>query len=155
MDDIRTLLSDEMLAKLRAAYEPGALVAANATATTRMYPAIEPWCAGIVSTFFTDSGPLAPRQREQCLIALLAYTGPEVSLGVHVYWGLMEGLSLDEICQVIALTGCYGGLPKGYRGLQVVARVTRALQRVATTSARGPASVLEALMQELGTRNET
>lgn len=148
MDDIRTLLSDEQLARLRNAYDPAVLLGANLTATQQIYPLIAPWCSGLAATFFENDSPLAARDRERCLIALLAHVGPPMSLAVHVYWGLMEGLSLSEAAHTVALTGCYGGLPKAYQGFSVVSRVARLLRQAVAEASMGSDAVLTRLVDE-------
>ena len=148
MEDLRTLLDDASLDRLREGYDPTALLRANVVATEQVYPPAGPWCAGIASSFFGPDTPLKPVDRERCLVGLLAYTGPDISLSVHIYWGLMEGLSLAEASQTVALTGCYGGLPKAYQGFAVIARTAMLLKRAASASSPGSLEILELLVKE-------
>lgn len=146
--DLRTLLPDAALAKLRQAYDPAVMSAANVGALATAYPPLGPWAAETAGTFFERPGPLSAKDRERCVIAFLALTGPPMSLGVHVYWGLMEGLGVDEICHVMALAACYGGLPKVAQGLIVVEKLARQLAVIAQTEDCGPRRVLTALVEE-------
>jgi len=52
---------------------------------------------------------LTVSDRERCLIALLASRGGQFPLAVHLYLGLMEGLSPEEIANILFLTGIYTG----------------------------------------------
>ena len=35
-----------------------------------------------------------------------------MSLGIHVYWATMVGLSVEQVFHVVTLGACYGGMPK-------------------------------------------
>jgi alkylhydroperoxidase/carboxymuconolactone decarboxylase family protein YurZ len=146
--NVAEVLAQESLRSLRQAYDPKMMSAANVAALSSAYPPLRAWAEETSSTFFDRPGALAPKDRERCIITLLAYNGPALSLGVHVYWGLMEGLGVDEVCQAVALAGCYGGLPACARGLLVVNRVMALLQRVSEGPPCTPQSVLELMIRE-------
>jgi alkylhydroperoxidase/carboxymuconolactone decarboxylase family protein YurZ len=55
---------------------------------------------------------LSVQDRERCLIALLASRGVEGTLAVHIYLGLMEGISVEEIANVMMLAGMYTGVDR-------------------------------------------
>jgi alkylhydroperoxidase/carboxymuconolactone decarboxylase family protein YurZ len=59
---------------------------------------------------FPTSAPI----RERCIIAIAAATDPNgpMLLPLHVFWGLMEGLTPHEIADVIAVAGVYAGLQR-------------------------------------------
>jgi alkylhydroperoxidase/carboxymuconolactone decarboxylase family protein YurZ len=153
MEPASTILSDEVLSILRRGYDARRMSAANVTAISAAYPGLRSWAAETSATFFDRQNAIAPRDRERCIVALLAYDGPPLSLAVHIYWGLMEGLSVDEVCETVALTGCYGGLPKCARGLLVLDRVVKLLRRLSEASPPPAEAVLDALVQEF--RNST
>jgi alkylhydroperoxidase/carboxymuconolactone decarboxylase family protein YurZ len=55
---------------------------------------------------------LSVQDRERCLIALLASRGVEGTLAVHIYLALMEGISVEEIANVMLLVGIYTGVDR-------------------------------------------
>lgn len=127
MQELRTIVNDGKLAALRAGYSHEAMLAANLAAIQRVAPQLATWNDSIGATFYGASSPLAPRERERCLIALITNIGPGVCLAMHVYWGLMEGIDVDEMVHLVALAGCYGGLPRATFGMQVIHRTLIAL----------------------------
>lgn len=151
LQDLRTRLSDESLRTLRAAYDSQRMAAANVTAIATTYPPLAAWAQETSATFFERPSVISAKDRERCIIALLTQVGPALSLSVHVYWGLMEGLSLDDVCQTVALVGCYGGLPKAAGGLLAVQRVCEVLADCAHHSAPDPAFVLNRLIRGFAT----
>jgi alkylhydroperoxidase/carboxymuconolactone decarboxylase family protein YurZ len=148
MNDLTSLLGREQLDKLRRSYRADELVAANVTGVGQAYPPLASWNREIGATFYAADGPLTPINRERCMVALLAYAGPPISLAVHVYWGLMEGLTVDELCQVIGLTGCYGGLPRCVQGLLVLERMLGLLERLGKSDRSTAAAVLQEIVVE-------
>jgi alkylhydroperoxidase/carboxymuconolactone decarboxylase family protein YurZ len=149
MQDPRMLLDEERLRRLRAAYDSKAMSAANVAAFAQVHPALHPWIEETAATFFERPSSLSPRDRERCIVALLAYTGPPLSLAVHIYWALMEGVSVDEVCHTIGLVACYGGLPKCAQGLLVAERLATLLRDVAELQHPDAAQVVAALIREL------
>jgi hypothetical protein len=150
MKDIRTLLDAERLLALRDAYDHDEMAAANVKAVATLAPQLGRWNEEIARTFYDKSGPLAPAQRERCLITLIGYTGSPMSMAIHVYWGLMEGISVDEIVQIVGLVGCYGGLPKSASGLDVAYRTLSVLDEI--DGERRSSSVVTALIREFSPR---
>lgn len=130
MQDLRRILSDTRLADLRAAYEPNVMRAAMLQTIVEGYPPLDEWNRSIASTFYGETSPISPRDRERCLVALLSQTGQRLSLAIHVYWGLMEGLNVAEVCHSVGLAACYGGVPRLADGLPVIDRVLQVLQQL-------------------------
>lgn len=146
MQDLRTLLSEERLKALRSGYSQAAMLEADLAAVARVAPQFVAWNQAIAATFYEAQGPLKAVDRERCLIALIVTSGPAISLAMHVYWGLMEGLSIAEITQVIALAGCYGGLPRSMFGIETAHRTLRALAQI---PAEGPFQSVDAVQSML------
>ncbi|HKP64416.1 MAG TPA: carboxymuconolactone decarboxylase family protein [Polyangiales bacterium] len=121
--------------------------AANSGALRDIYPPLQSWGEEVSATFYDRPGPLTAKDRERCIIALVTLLGATLPLAIHIYWGLMEGLSVEEICHTIGLSGCYGGLPKASHGLLVVERTLALLNRVSEAGPNATA-VLEALISE-------
>lgn len=91
---------------------------------------------------------MKPVDRERCLITLLASRPSPLTLGVHVYWGIAAGLSLDEIGQAIMLSGTYTGIDNYSRSM-IIARDAADALRALIDRGEGPftsAVVLEALV---------
>jgi alkylhydroperoxidase/carboxymuconolactone decarboxylase family protein YurZ len=147
MADLRTRLTTTGLSRLRAAYDPAVMSQGNVAALRDIYPPLSSWGEEVSATFYDRPGPLTAKDRERCLIALVTLLGATLPLAIHVYWGLMEGLSVEEICHTIGLSACYGGLPKASHGLLVVDRTLTLLNRISETSPDARA-VLETLLVE-------
>jgi alkylhydroperoxidase/carboxymuconolactone decarboxylase family protein YurZ len=147
MQELTTIVSEADLAVLRAAYDPNTLLNANKAALARVYPRLLPWQTMLGSVFFQDS-PLAPRDRELALISLLAHRSPDLALSDHIYWGLMEGVSVVEICEVVGLTGQYCGMPTYTQAVLTLFRTLTVLKRLATSADPGTAAVHHALISE-------
>jgi len=147
MKDLGAILEAERLGALRAAYDHDAMIGANVRAVARMVPRLGAWNEEIGRTFYGRSGPLAPADRERCLIALIGSTGPALPLAVHMYWALMEGVGVEEIVQIVGLAACYGGLRQLALGLEVLDRMLRLMNEMAAKSRRDPDAVLEALLR--------
>lgn len=149
MDDLRTLLSDEALARLRAAYDSVVMLNANVRAMSETYPPLAAWLRSTGEELFGHGAVLAPRDRERCIIAVLARSSPPLSFAMHLYWGLMEGLSVNEVCATVSLVACYGGLPELSHSTRVLGRVLRVLGRVAEERDPSTERVFKAIIDEL------
>ena len=147
MQNLTTIVTDSELARLRAAYSSESLLAANAGAFAEVYPRFAPWGETTGRLCF-ETSPLEARDRELALITLLAHRSPGLSMSNHVYWGLMEGLTVVEICEVVALVGCYCGLPTYTQGVLTLKRTLQTLQRLASEEDRTSLRVLAALVAE-------
>lgn len=147
MENLAQILTREKLERLRAHYRSSAVLDLKVQATSVAHPPHAPWVEAIRASFYERSA-LPGRERELCIIALLAYRAP-TSLGTHVYAGLMEGLSVEEICEAIGISGCYGGLPAYTDGVTVVRKTLAVLERIAGAPNPDPRTVLMSLVAEL------
>lgn len=152
MQDLRTILSEEQLRKLREAYDPRSMRAAMLDATIAAYPLTRSWNEAIESTFYGDGSPLPARDRERCLIALLSSTNSSFSLAIHSYWGLMEGLTPSELCHIAALAACYRGVSNLGQSMPTIARLLRLLKRVADTNRCDSQAVVGLIASEFTTQ---
>jgi alkylhydroperoxidase/carboxymuconolactone decarboxylase family protein YurZ len=70
-----------------------------------------------------NAQPPAPREalsvqdRERCIVALLASQGGGLTLALHAYIALMEGVEPGEIANIILLAGIYTGVNRFAIGL--------------------------------------
>ena len=145
MDDLNQLLTKEEIDQLRSAYDAHAVFDLKVQVTAAVYPPHEPWAAMHADSFFRH-GPLEGRQRELCLVTLLAYRSPGLSLAFHIYGSLMEGASVPELCHAIGISGGYGGMPAYVAGMRTAKRTLQALKEVATDPASDLMSVFRALV---------
>lgn len=149
MQDLRTILDSSQLAALREAYDPNAMRAAMLKTIVEPYPPLGPWNESIAATFYAESSPLRAIDRERCLLAILSTQSVPVSLAIHVYWGLMEGIAVEEICHIQTLAACYAGVPALSRSLPTTHETLRVLARISGTEQRGSLDVLKVLVAEL------
>lgn len=112
MGDVNRILTDDDLVALRAAYDPKMMLDASAAAITGRDPASAGFVNFATETFF-DAKRFPPDARERCFLVLLALTskGSGLTLAVHIYWGLMEGLSVRDVADTLLFAGVYTGMP--------------------------------------------
>ncbi len=110
--DLRSVLDDASLTKLRGAYSPDFMLAASRGAVRAPFPPAGGFVDWVVDHLYAPA-TMRPVDRERCLVALLASQSVQESftLAVHLYWGLMEGMTVAELGEVLALTGAYTGIP--------------------------------------------
>ena len=133
MSETHELLSDEALATLRAGYDAELMLRMATTALTAVDPEARDLLRFVDERLYRTAR-MAPIDRERCIITLQVAQGHAMPLAMHVYWGLMEGLSVDEVRQIVLLAGTYGGLPTFTAGTFVL-KATLAL--LATHAAEG------------------
>ncbi|MDH5673322.1 MAG: carboxymuconolactone decarboxylase family protein [Myxococcales bacterium] len=150
-------MSVEHLATLRGGYDEAAFTAANRDAMAGLFPALAAYGRGVSESFFEEPSGLPACERERCLIAVLTAIGVPTSLAVHIYWGLMAGLSVQEVCQVISLSGCYSGLARTSQGLLVLRQTLEHLRTLAEGGIVEADQVLAALVatDSRGSASET
>jgi alkylhydroperoxidase/carboxymuconolactone decarboxylase family protein YurZ len=149
MEALTNMLTDAELAALRAGYDATALLDLKVSATAAAYPPHSAWAQATRDTFFAERA-LSARQRELCIIALLGFRAPTLSLATHVYAALMEGCSVAEVCEAIGLSGAYGGLPAYTEAMAVVQRTLAAMKRVAAAPAPATATAIWELVSVFG-----
>jgi alkylhydroperoxidase/carboxymuconolactone decarboxylase family protein YurZ len=149
MQDLRTQLSDGSLAVLRGHYDRAAMLQAASSPCSVLYPPLDPWMRETAGTIYERSH-LAPRDRERCIIALLiAGGGLQISLAIHIYWGLMEGLSIDDVCQTIGIVGAYGGMQRAAFGMAILQRVLALLDNTVTNGELGSTAIVGRFITDL------
>jgi len=92
--------------------------------------------------------------RERCLVTLLAAHGNAFQLAVHVYVGLMEGITPEELADLVFLAGIYAGIARMTESLDTANATLEVLTRVAADESRPPgfAVVLGALRERFQPR---
>lgn len=131
--DIRSILTEAQLGVLRGGYRRAVMDMVATKVVTGPYPPASGLVAFAAERFFNDAPPvLAPADRERCLLAIFAAgRRPAFAMAVHVYWGLMEGLTVDEIAEIVSLSALYGGLDVLTDGTRVVGDALRFLAKAA------------------------
>jgi alkylhydroperoxidase/carboxymuconolactone decarboxylase family protein YurZ len=122
--DVTGILTAEELEQLRKNYDSAGIVSASMESIVGGYSGAAGFMDVLSKQFYSDpSQPRTepgvsalsfdPAARERILIAVLAVRlgGQGRFLAVHLYWGLMVGLSVEEIADQLLLTGMYVGLP--------------------------------------------
>lgn len=149
MENLANVLSAAELEKLRVGYDKRVFLEANQHAFSDAYPPLGPWTSAVAALLYGDD-PLSPQQRELCLITLLAFRAPGLALATHVYWGLMEGLTVQQVCHAVSLAGCYGGFPTLADALVVIQRTLAVFRALVAGPASDSTTVLTAIVREFG-----
>ncbi|WP_224364562.1 hypothetical protein [Hyalangium versicolor] len=95
----------------------------------------------------------AARRESQLITLFLVFSrGQGVFLGIHLYCGLMMGMSPEELTQHVMLVGVYGGIAVLNTGLTTLERLFTLLKGLAAPNAPNPtpAVVLRELALALG-----
>jgi alkylhydroperoxidase/carboxymuconolactone decarboxylase family protein YurZ len=123
---------------LRRSYKPEGLLAATRGTLAKAYPPGAAYVGSLVDALYGPE-PVAPRDRERSLIALLAARQEQRNLAIHIYWGLMEGLTLDEVCHTLLLAGAYTGIPCYATAILIHQKTCGILQKIAAGPVEGHA----------------
>ncbi len=152
---IAEVLTAQELQALRAAYKeaPSALADFALGTYNGVYPPGAGIFGAVTERFYTTghpprppASPLAERDREIALIALLAlHRGSTTPLAIHFYWGLMVGLAPAEIGELLLLGGSYAGIDAYTTGLGALARTLGTLKQLAQAGQTAPLDVVRAL----------
>ena len=135
------MIKTAQLEQLRAAYDPQLAVGAARAALTQADPAGEAYLGAFIEQMYKPE-PLAPRDRERCMIVMLAARQERFTLAVHLYWGLMEGLELPEIKQTLVLGGGFTGISTYSMGLATLKKTAEALCAAVEAGETHPFQVL-------------
>lgn len=108
---METWLDDEQHLKvLRAAFDRGGMIRATGGLLDQINPAGAPYIDNMVSLLYSGD-PVSHDDREKVLIAILAMRGEPLTLGIHLYWAMMEGMSLAQIGMTLLIVSGYAGVP--------------------------------------------
>jgi len=146
--DIRTILTAEELATLQAGYSRAVMDTVATQAVAGPYPPVQGLVAFAADRFYPagkSATVLAPADREKVLIGIFAAgRRPAFALAVHVYWALAEGVSIDEIGEIVTLSALYGGLDvqtDAMRTITVALVLLKAQAAAASTDPKAAASL--------------
>lgn len=108
-DDMTGFLTDEQLDALRRGYDRDVMLRAAVGNVAMHYAGIAPLMDFFRSEIY-DPDKMDPQHRQRCLLAILATKHHPLTLSVHVYWSLAEGLSLRDVYQVLLVVAAYAGI---------------------------------------------
>jgi alkylhydroperoxidase/carboxymuconolactone decarboxylase family protein YurZ len=130
MGKIDDALQPAQLETLRKAYRSEDAVQILSSGMPALDDRTAKYIDAIRSTFYEGTA-MQPKDRERCLIAVLASRDAGLNLAIHIYLGLMEGLSPGEIADIIFLGGIYTGVDRISDGLAAEIRTLTVLAQVA------------------------
>jgi alkylhydroperoxidase/carboxymuconolactone decarboxylase family protein YurZ len=136
--------------------DPAALVELISTTIPRMWSGARELTLGVMDTFSRMSGTAAKdgalsldqKEREMVVLALLTARGGGYPLGLHIYISLLLGITIEEMLDIILLTGIYAGVPEMTQAYRDVARTLEQL-RIAARGGRSACTVA-AINERLG-----
>jgi alkylhydroperoxidase/carboxymuconolactone decarboxylase family protein YurZ len=143
--NIVNFMTDDQLKKLRDAYCLDTMIAASKGALAGMHPGGAEYVNGLVDTLYNPK-ILASVDRERCLIAVLGSQSDPMTLAVHIYWGLMEGMGEEEVKMTLLLVGGYSGISGYAGGLLTMKACCAALAQIAGTEDCSSGAVLGKLI---------
>lgn len=128
---MRATLSPQALSRLRARYDSRAVTGSAATATAALFSDAAPLFASLTGVFFERQDLLSPAERELLVIALFSDGVPAWMLAVHVYLGLMEGLTPEKVAASALLAATYRrGVAAFTQAIAVISRALSVLSRL-------------------------
>ena len=117
--EVKDILTATELAMLERAYDWPTLEKKLNNALPSAYALTGDYVNAIGAAFYgylpPDDAPpprsaLSLRDRERCLIAILASRGADFNIALHMYIALMNDISAEEIAHILFLAGIYTGV---------------------------------------------
>jgi len=110
---VTEVLSPHDLKVLRDNFNEEQMVAGGIAAVVGPYAPAGLWAKALVEGFLGKNPLLPPDRRELVIIGVATSKGlPALFQAIHIYWGLMEGLSANEIAATMLLSGEYSGIDR-------------------------------------------
>jgi len=142
--NVRDVLPLPKLQLLRDRYRREEAIAAVSSILPFVYDKSRDYNAAVTHAFYGDlpsdtrstREALSVQDRERCLIALLCSRGVPETLAVHIYLGLMEGISVEEVANILMLTGMYTGIDRFVTGLATELTALKALGELVDENGR-------------------
>lgn len=130
--EVTGILSAEQIATLKRGYDRAGMNHAALVGVGAPYEPGKPFVELLIGRFF-DASRWPPGERELCIIAMLAqqYGGSGAFLAIHLYWGLMEGLSPEKLADALLLMGVYTGISNYNAGIGTLRKVLTLLEGLA------------------------
>lgn len=99
------------------------MVGGASAALVGPFPGAGPMTDALLDRYYRTSDLMRPEDRERCIITLLTTTRGNAELAMHFYWGLVEGLDVAEMCEILVLVGGYAGISQYNNAVGVLRRV--------------------------------
>jgi ubiquinone/menaquinone biosynthesis C-methylase UbiE/uncharacterized protein YbaR (Trm112 family) len=141
--------------KLKREYDDGTMNSALASFFPAHYPLTAEYIKTIEAAFYVEPASengsrsrtkLSPDDRERCLISILASRGTKLTLAIHMYIALMNGVTDDEIAHILFLNGVYTGIDNLSFSLDVQQKTFDVLTKLAAKpQPQGPKEIVGAL----------
>jgi len=152
MADCTGILCDDGLARLRKGYADGdgntIMLAGADKNLTSAYEPSGPFVTWVSDRFYRQ-GVFSPKERERILISVLS-DGPALTLSIHIYWGLMEGLTTQEVAEILLMTSAYRGLPLYSNQVRVLQKTLQILADLDEQGSSAPGIAVGSLVQAYG-----
>src|SRR5262245_37938360 len=139
MDKVDAALTNDQLGILRQAYAKEDMITLLSAGMPSLDARTTQYIESIRQAFYDGGGTtIGPKDRERCLIAVLVSRDSGLNLALHIYLGLMEGLTPQEVADVIFLSGGYTGVDRISDGLATVVKTLGVLVNVVNETAKPP-----------------
>ena len=132
---LTSMLSDENLALLRLGFDGQVAYAMALGSLSAPVPGAAPWVEASGAYFFKDAAHMSAQRRELCVLSVLTSLRAPDQLAIHVYWGLMVGLSVTQVGDAIFLGADYAGIACFDTGLKVAKAALSNLETQASAAA--------------------
>lgn len=142
---LESMLSDENLALLKLGFDNAVAYKMALNSLAGPVPGAAPWVTSAGSYFFKNEEHMSPQRRELCIISMTTAMRMPDQLAIHVYWGLMVGLSVEQIGNALFLAGDYGGIACFQTALKATSATLVSLQRQATAASASVDAALTSL----------
>ncbi len=149
MDQIDASLDDDRLLALRDAYQRETMIGVLSKGMPSIDARTTRYITDIRQAFYDSGAPMKPQDRERCLIAVLAARDAGFNLSLHIYIGLMEGLTPQEIADVIFLGGVYTGVDRISDGLGALVKTLTTLKNLSEGDMCTPACTVDEVLKAL------
>ena len=111
--------------------------------------AVATYVGAVSGAFYTHSGQLLTTQYRECaLVALLASQGAERNLAIHLFIALLAGVSVDDVVDLLFLSGVYSGANLLTQSMRVATKTFDAIAQAADDGVVG----CEAIFRAIGSR---
>jgi alkylhydroperoxidase/carboxymuconolactone decarboxylase family protein YurZ len=140
MPALEALVAHDQIAALRSGFVNAEVVAAGNASLAGPIPQARAWVESTSSYFFATPDNMGPTHRELCCLTVLTALKSPSELAVHVYWGLMVGLTVNQIADAIFLGGNYGGVSAYSQAVKAATVTLQTLATLATSATSGGAS---------------
>jgi alkylhydroperoxidase/carboxymuconolactone decarboxylase family protein YurZ len=116
------------------------------------------WISQVVFSSSSQSGgnSLTPAQREMVILSVLATQRDTFVMAGHIYWALMEGLSVEQVADTLMTVATYTGINDLRYSCEVFDRVLALLKdRITSRDDLSTGALAQALAREFGTPPRT